>query len=77
MAVKKKTNVSVPAPGPLDPPDPWVGRSVGMRCSSCIWFVKKGELLGRCRRRCPTHNGYPVVFPSDWCGDHKLDENKI
>lgn len=33
--------------------------------------------LGRCRRRAPTMNGFPVVFVNDWCGDHKLDENKI
>jgi len=32
--------------------------------------------IGRCRRHAPTMNGYPVVFMSDWCGDHKLDENK-
>jgi hypothetical protein len=30
----------------------------------------------RCRRHAPTMNGYPVVFEDDWCGDHKLDENK-
>ena len=33
--------------------------------------------LGRCRRRAPTMNGYPAIFENDWCGDHKLDENKI
>ena len=33
--------------------------------------------LGRCRRHCPTMNGFPAVFTKDWCGDHKLDENKI
>jgi len=33
--------------------------------------------LGRCRRRAPTMNGYPAIFDNDWCGDHKLDENKI
>jgi len=33
--------------------------------------------LGRCRRRSPTINGFPAVFNVDWCGDHKLDENKI
>lgn len=33
--------------------------------------------LGRCRRRSPSMNGYPAVFRSDWCGDHKLDENKL
>jgi len=33
--------------------------------------------LGRCRRHAPTMNGYPAVFATDWCGDHKLDENKV
>lgn len=33
--------------------------------------------LGRCRKRAPTMDGYPVVFPTDWCGDHKLDETKL
>ena len=67
--------------------DPWVHRSSGMRCKTCIWFVKKeptGHLshpgqheLGRCRRHAPTMNGYPVVYMTDWCGDHRVDENKI
>ena len=34
-------------------------------------------VFGRCRKRAPTMNGYPAVFGADWCGDHKLDENKI
>jgi hypothetical protein len=21
-------------------------------------------------------NGFPVVYETDWCGDHKLDESK-
>lgn len=33
--------------------------------------------IGRCRRRAPTMSGYPVVYPTDWCGDHKLDEEKV
>ena len=33
--------------------------------------------IGRCRRHAPTMNGYPVVFKFDWCGDHRVDENKI
>jgi hypothetical protein len=66
--------------------DPWIHRSEGMRCATCIWFVPKkhnsmqeGELykLGRCRRHAPTMNGYPVVYMTDWCGDHRLDENKV
>ena len=42
-------------------------------------FSKPSETydLGRCKKHAPTMNGYPVVFVNDWCGDHKLDENKI
>ena len=59
--------------------DPWKHRSSGMRCKTCCWFVPKDprDDLGRCRRHAPTMNGYPVVFDRDWCGDHKLDENKV
>ncbi|MCL1940730.1 MAG: hypothetical protein FWG09_02215 [Synergistaceae bacterium] len=64
--------------------DPWAGRSEGMRCKTCIFFVQKGDKefgekgsFGRCRRNSPTMKGYPVVFGMDWCGEHKLDENKI
>lgn len=65
------------------PEDPWKHRSSGMRCKTCCWFVPKEPTdkpsydLGRCRRHAPTMNGYPVVFVNDWCGDHKLDENKV
>lgn len=63
--------------------DPWVHRSKGMQCRTCMWFSLKipdldnPPALGRCRRRSPTMSGYPAVFLHDWCGDHKLDENKI
>lgn len=63
--------------------DPWIHRSDNMRCKSCIWFVPKksdiklGYDIGRCRRHAPTMGGYPVVFVNDWCGDHRIDENKI
>jgi hypothetical protein len=33
--------------------------------------------VGRCRRHAPTMNGYPVVYINDWCGDHRIDENKV
>jgi len=64
--------------------DPWIHRSKGMSCHSCMWYVEKiknttslnAAPIGRCRRHAPTMNGYPVVFETDWCGDHKLDENK-
>jgi len=64
--------------------DPWRHRSKGMKCRTCMFFVEKArdglprvEPLGRCRRHAPTMSGFPAVFTHDWCGDHKLDENKI
>lgn len=58
--------------------DPWAHRSKGMRCATCMWFVSKGSAtLGRCRKHAPTMTGHPAVFINDWCGDHKLDENKV
>ena len=72
------------APNVLAQPDSWVHRSLKMKCATCMWFVLKATCvptaslnqLGRCRRHAPTMNGYPVAFQNDWCGDHKLDENK-
>lgn len=66
-------------------PDPWFHRSERMRCKTCMWFVQKAppprcsnkEGVGRCRRHAPTMAGYPVVFPYDWCGDHKLNEGAL
>ena len=63
--------------------DPWIHRSNGMQCRTCMWFVPKERTVslnsnvGRCRRHAPTMNGYPVVYMTDWCGDHKIDENKV
>ena len=69
--------------------DPWVHRSSGMRCRTCMWFVMKvpvpqtpqtegySQMVGRCRRHAPSMNGYPVVYTNDWCGDHRIDENKV
>lgn len=67
----------------LNDRDPWSGRRAGMRCSTCMWYVTKEatpgweKVVGRCRKHAPTLGGYPVVFPADWCGDHKLDEGKL
>jgi len=64
--------------------DPWKHRSKGMHCDTCIWFVPKERIVslgnshvGRCRRHAPSMGGYPVVYMTDWCGDHRIDENKI
>jgi hypothetical protein len=61
------------------PRDNWAHRSQNMRCASCMWFVQKagGAGLGRCRRHAPTMSGFPAVFGTDWCGDHKLDEKRL
>uniref|UniRef100_A0A6M3J9Z7 Uncharacterized protein n=1 Tax=viral metagenome TaxID=1070528 RepID=A0A6M3J9Z7_9ZZZZ len=70
---------------------PWKRRAVGMKCRTCMWFAPRAVmktrsegasefaaegLVGRCRRHAPALGGYPAVFSSDWCGDHKLDEEK-
>ena len=65
--------------------DPWKHRSKDMLCVTCMYAVEKvksnksdlSKPIGRCRKHAPTMNGYPVIFMTDWCGDHKLDENKI
>lgn len=61
--------------------DPWKHRSKGMSCSTCMYYVKKKsdapKEIGRCRRNAPTMKGFPAVFPNDWCGDHKIDEEKL
>lgn len=73
--------------------DNWKHRSDLMKCKTCMWFVPKvsGGInaekvgntevptykLGRCRRHCPAMGGFPIVFVADWCGDHRLDENRI
>lgn len=65
--------------------DNWKHRAAGMRCKTCMWFAEKqstverdvnSDSFGRCRRHAPTMQGFPAVFGTDWCGDHKLDENK-
>ena len=62
------------------PDDNWKHRSLGMKCATCMWWVEKAgdnpSKLGRCRKRAPTMAGFPATYPTDWCGDHKLDEAK-
>ena len=69
--------------------DNWRHRLQGMRCSTCMWFVPKMptidshadrklvRFIGRCRRHAPTTSGWPVMFATDFCGDHKIDEEKV
>jgi hypothetical protein len=61
--------------------DNWKDRSEHMKCRSCMWYVAKAACewkfdgVGRCRRHAPTIGGWPVILCSDWCGDHRLNEN--
>lgn len=73
------SGTALPGTGPAPALDPWAHRAQHMRCASCMWFVLKegGPKLGRCRRHAPTLAGYPAVFDTDWCGDHKLDEARV
>lgn len=62
--------------------DNWEHRSSNMLCKTCMYFVPKKVkaieiFLGRCRRSAPTISGFPAVFDTDWCGQHKIDENKV
>lgn len=75
----QEINQRGPKPAPL-PPDPWADLG-NFRCSSCMYFnpsrlspaeVVNLEGIGRCRRHAPATNGYPAVYPFDWCGDHKM-----
>ena len=58
--------------------DNWIHQSANMLCKTCMYYMPKAnEIVGRCRRNAPTMKGWPVMFPTDWCGEHKLDETKI
>lgn len=65
--------------------DNWADKSATFRCETCSFFMPKEaaidvdagstiKAIGRCRRHAPGHSGtgWPVVFLTDWCGDHKL-----
>lgn len=61
--------------------DNWQHRSDMMKCRTCMWYVRKnrvtpGKEIGRCRHSAPTIKGWPAIYPDDWCGAHKLDEEK-
>lgn len=52
--------------------DNWPASKETHCCGTCRSFVRKEEILGRCRRNAPTMSGFPVVFETDWCDEHKL-----
>ena len=49
--------------------DNWSERSKKMICEICMYFCNM-----RCRRNAPTMNGWPAVYKTDWCGNHKISK---
>ena len=78
VAESRITAPLVPADPAVNPRDPWANLTT-YACRTCRFFVPKTDTEtnreGRCRRHAPTMDGYPVVYPADWCGDHKLGTN--
>lgn len=56
--------------------DNWADRST-YKCLTCMFNFPKQGPVGRCRRHAPTIEGWPVVYETDVCGDHKLDASRI
>ena len=52
--------------------DLWSHRNTGMICGTCMHYTNY-----RCRRHAPTMQGYPGVYPEDWCGDHKMAKEQM
>lgn len=57
--------------------DNWDHGNDNMRCATCLWSHRKTDGMLRCRANAPTVKGWPVMFDDDWCGEHKLDGNKL
>ena len=54
--------------------DNWGQRKINMKCRQCMHYAPKDDgVIGRCRRHAPTLEGWPSVYPSDWCGDFKIE----
>ncbi len=47
---------------------PKLGESSMGQCITCMYYLN-----ARCRRHAPKgQEGWSAVYPTDWCGDHKL-----
>lgn len=36
-------------------------------CNTCMWYLNT-----RCRKHAPNLGGFPAVYSTDFCGDHKM-----
>lgn len=59
---------------PKNPIDNWDKATNNLqRCETCMHYVGY-----RCRRHAPKgQEGWPAVFPTDWCGDHKMSKGTM
>lgn len=57
--------------------DNWVAGAERHTCKFCLWFKPKTNGLGRCIFNAPTIKGFPAVYETDTCGQHKLDDKKL
>jgi hypothetical protein len=58
---------------PRDNWAPGLGGSTSSQCQSCMYYINK-----RCRRNAPRgQDGWSAVYPTDWCGQHKLSKDKM
>lgn len=59
---------------PKNPIDNWDKATNNLqRCELCMHYAGY-----RCRRHAPKgQEGWPAVFPTDWCGDHKMSKQTM
>ena len=57
--------------------DNWKDKT-SFRCGTCMYYVQKDGTLGRCRYNPPVVvSGWPAVYDGDFCGQHKIDPEKL
>ena len=58
----------------INRPDNWdKGTNNQQRCETCMHYINF-----RCRRHSPNgQEGWPAVYPTDYCGDHKMDKRTM
>ena len=74
MSSKKPAGVSVPpATTPVVKGDNWRKGNNRYICNTCAHYLNY-----RCRKHAPRGlEGWPAVFPTDYCGDHKMDKHTM
>lgn len=57
--------------------DNWADKSTFV-CVTCMWYKPKemlestGQPIGRCRAHPPDIRGFPIVYATDYCGQHRM-----